>query len=231
MFPANFGGQPMSVTLRGHQHFVRLAGVSRLTEAAMKNYVRFKMGDDASGRGRGGRRGGGRRGFQNRGDEYEGSFSPLETSHLEDNPLDMLATIYPTDTKQGGNQDNAYKSDNIATTDSSGANAGPLNVQDLMNKLIMAGLLPTGDKKGPEKSDEAKEEKKESNTETAMDTSEPEPQALEKAAVAGPPPLEVVNISLTDNLRERRITLINQICTGMQCASCGLRFAPDQSLR
>jgi len=45
------------------------------------------------------------------------------------------------------------------------------------------------------------------------------------------PPVEVVEITFDDNLKERRGKLVEQIWTGVQCASCGLRFAADQTLR
>jgi len=55
-------------------------------------------------------------------------------------------------------------------------------------------------------------------------------QRPEKPSV---PPLETVSIDLSsdakDNLKERREKLIAQLWTGIQCASCGLRFPPDQT--
>jgi len=45
------------------------------------------------------------------------------------------------------------------------------------------------------------------------------------------PPLETVDMTFNDNLKERRSKLVGQLWTGVQCASCGLRFPPDQTVR
>jgi hypothetical protein len=62
----------------------------------------------------------------------------------------------------------------------------------------------------------------------------PEPK-VEKPVVVVVPALKTVDVSLVsdvrDYLKERREKLIDQLWTGVQCASCGLRFPPDQTVR
>jgi hypothetical protein len=50
-----------------------------------------------------------------------------------------------------------------------------------------------------------------------------------------PPPLPTVDVLLVSGdkkyFEERREALINQLWIGMQCATCGLRFSPDQAIK
>jgi hypothetical protein len=167
---------------------------------------------------------------------------------FEENPLDMLANILPhssTSHKSSKNQENAYESESSFLEDTDGrqeqvdsttpkADPAALSVDDLLNKLLMAGILHSvgGPKTEPEADAVV-------GTTTPVDGDKDKDDVAAKVKVeenpaadsTNLPPLETVTVTFKDNMRERRVKLIDQICTGIQCASCGLRFAPDQTFR
>ena len=102
----------------------------------------------------------------------------------------------------------------------------PANVQDLLRKLIMAGLLPAA---AAPPADEQKEKAKPGVEVKAKMEGMKEEKKLEEKKII-PPLVETVDVSW-DKLKEQRDKLISQICTGIQCGSRGLRFPPDQNVR
>jgi pre-mRNA cleavage complex 2 protein Pcf11 len=169
----------------------------------------------------------------------------------------MLANLLPTtDVKVPRNNEKAYavegreeervervERNREEPSSSASSQADPLNVQDLLNKLMSAGLLPTAGLPSNSTSKDTKEKEGESSQEAekkeaAPDTnSKPEEEKEKKespkpkAETPLPPPPEVVDVTFKDNLKERRPKLVDTLYVGVQCGSCGLRFGPDQTFR
>ncbi|CAG7733227.1 unnamed protein product [Allacma fusca] len=292
VFPANFGGAPMAVTVpSGRKHFLRLTS---LTPVTMNNIMKFSRTKSRAGeivpdghmpmaelpfsgsfRGRGGTRGRGGPPLSGRGSHRQALFNmptmqslgsnqdmmppqqlpfpdqfhpavPSASPFVESNPLDVLANFMPTTTESAPGDDSKHSYVSAEGTEekpeiqSESDASSSLNVQDLLSKLMMAGLLPAADASsttndtidGKEIKTEGSPEPDSTSEEIVSSTNiknEPkklEPKEVEKVV----PPLETVDVPL-DKLKERREKLIAQICTGVQCGSCGLRFPPDQNVR
>jgi len=158
------------------------------------------------------------------------------------NPLDMVANLLPsTESHQPRDLENSYEIEPSSSNDHDAAVAGeepsssePLNVQDLLNKLMLAGLLSKGGQSTPEGEEttpaEVKDEVKVEKTPQAEVTEETKEQ--KPIVIPAPdPPVEVVNVKFTDNLKKRRQKVIDSLYLGIQCGSCGLRFPSDQNYR
>lgn len=166
------------------------------------------------------------------------------------NPLDLLNSLFQTPTeanKKHNPLDHSYESEQAMVEEDAREpesekpveSGGNLNVGDLVANLIKFGLLPAApaaennvtEEPVEEKVEvEVKEEEKVENSQEADDKKEESKEVVVKVKPTIPP-LPTVDVSLDDNLRERRDVAIAQISTGVQCSQCGLRFPPDQTLR
>ena len=252
-FTVEFGGHPMRVTLpSGRKLYLRFAGLSGGTRKAIVQFNKAREGEVAldgpfggQSRGRGRRSGG--RGVRDRsfnipptmpggdvgrmGMAEDAFYSGMPPSDVT-SPLDVLADIVPPDVLNTplDKAENSYESlertgadvteESPAVKKEADSTSGALDVQDLLSKLMMAGLLPAAAASA--------EPKEEAKPEVEVKKEEKKEEKKQEKKVI--PPLETVDVSW-DKLKERRDKLIAQICTGIQCGSCGLRFPPDQNVR
>ncbi|RZF38691.1 hypothetical protein LSTR_LSTR003497 [Laodelphax striatellus] len=113
---------------------------------------------------------------------------------------------------------------------SSGGNLlGDLNIQQLFEKLVATGIVPTANKTSssegianqraasPNQPDQS--EASIDDDQSHIDTS----HASDK--------IEFVDFGKPQTLRVRQPGLIKQLYTGIQCSSCGVRFAPEQTIK
>lgn len=220
----------MSVSLlNGRQHFLRFAQLSPAAARAIR--IRQGIPPNFPFHGRGGRgriRGESER-LRNPFADMPNSPSHQDDRMLQDNPLDVIATTFPSDSKENENQ-NAYKSENVDESSKTEEGSLTKGLQDLMRKLAMAGMLPSNNVKKEAVADPVEVSDPITPKEEPVVEVKPEVEVKKEEQVA-PPVQEFVEVTFNDSLKERREKLINLICAGVQCGSCGLRFPPDQSLR
>lgn len=160
------------------------------------------------------------------------------------NPLDMVANLLPsTEDQKPRVHDNSYEVEPSKSADTSNTatnfgedetSSGPLNIQDLLSKLIREGLIPASDQLPAVKEKTPVPETKEpSEIEKIPEVTEDIKMKPEQAQALSPlpAPVPVVDVKFSDNLKKRRPKLISTLYFGIQCASCGLRFPTDQNYK
>lgn len=175
----------------------------------------------------------GRRGAMRGGRDFLDHSLPV----VEDkNPLDMLNYSIPSAQsadprlRRHGESFHAYESEEKESNDKESVNNTANQPPDISNLLALAakfGLLPSAEPSASEDNND----KEIVSAEPVVNDKVQEKPKDKPIIIPVLPTVDVLLVADKKYFEVRRQILIDQLCTGLQCATCGLRFPPDQNAR